>query len=212
MLIRQFTIGNTQTNSYVLGSAHSHTCLVIDVADKPNDLLEFLSESNLQLKAVLITHGHYDHIAGLKKLLAVHTQAKLIMGRNAQSIARNPLKNYSAFFALPIAAPKADRLVAEPESIEFDGLTLGVLDLPGHSPGSIGLFDTRENSVYCGDTLFYGSVGRTDFSGASGELLAESIRNKLLTLPDDTKVFPGHGRPTTIGFERKNNPFLNGEH
>ena len=101
--------------------------------------------------------------------------------------------------------------MVEPERIEIDGLSLEVMDLPGHSAGSIGLYHARDKSVYCGDTLFAGSIGRTDFPGASHELLLESIRKKLMALPDDTKVWPGHGEQTTIGLERRTNPFLNGE-
>ena len=110
-----------------------------------------------------------------------------------------------------ICGPKADRLVTEPDRIEIEGVRLEVLDLPGHSAGSIGLYDAQDASVYCGDTLFAGSIGRTDFPGASQELLLQSIRNKLMTLADDTKVLPGHGEQTTIGLERRSNPFLNGE-
>lgn len=211
MLLKKFTLGQLETNSYVLGSADKRSCLVVDVGDKPDALLDFLSSENFSLEAVVLTHGHYDHIGGLKELLKAHPQAKLIVGHDAQKVLRNPLKNYSAFFALPVCGPKADRLVAEPECIEIDGLSLEVLDLPGHSPGSIGLYDAQDQSVYCGDTLFAGSIGRTDFPGASHELLLQSIRNKLMALADDTKVLPGHGQQTTIGLERLTNPFLNGE-
>ena len=211
MLLKKFILGQLETNSYVLGSAEKRTCLVIDVADKPDALLAFLDSEKLSLEAVALTHGHYDHIAGLKKLLKAHPLAKLIVGHDAQKVLSNPLKNYSAFFALPFSGPKADRLVAEPEHIEIDGLSLEVLDLPGHSPGSIGLYDAQDQSVYCGDTLFAGSIGRTDFPGASHELLLQSIRTKLMALVDDTKVLPGHGQETTIGRERRTNPFLNGE-
>ncbi len=211
MLLKKFTLGQMETNSYVLGSAGQGGCLVIDVGAKPAALLDFLSRQKLHLEAVVLTHGHYDHIAGLKELLKAHRQAKLIIGRDAEKVARNPLKNFSALFALPISAPKADRLVAEPERIEIDALSLEVMDLPGHSPGSIGLYHAEDKSVYCGDTIFAGSIGRTDFPGASHELLLESIRNKLMALSDDTKVWPGHGEQTTIGLERRTNPFLNGE-
>lgn len=211
MLLKKFTLSKMETNSYVLGSAGQRSCLVIDVGDKPAALLDFLTSENLSLEAVVLTHGHYDHISGLKELLKAHPQAKLIVGHDAQKVLRNPLKNYSAFFALPICGPKADRLVTEPDRIEIDALCLEVLDLPGHSPGSIGLYDAQDDSVYCGDTLFAGSIGRTDFPGASHELLLQSIRNKLMALADDTKVLPGHGQETTIGLERRTNPFLNGE-
>ena len=106
---------------------------------------------------------------------------------------------------------RADRLVAEPDTLEIAGESLAVLDLPGHSSGSIGLYDPRDQCLYCGDVLFAGSIGRTDFPGASHEELLSSIRTRILTLPDQTKVFPGHGPSTTIGLERRTNPFLNGQ-
>ena len=185
--------------------------LNILVDASPDFRQQALKNNIFNIDILLVTHSHYDHIGGLKKLLKTHGRAKLIIGRDAQKVCRNPLRNYSAFFASPISTPKADRLVVQGERIEIDGLSLEVLDLPGHSPGSIGLYEALDKSVYCGDTLFAGSIGRTDFPGASHELLLESIRSKLMNLPDDTKVWPGHGQETTIGVERRTNPFLNGE-
>ena len=209
MLLKQFTLSSMGTNSYVLGSSDGHGCLVIDMGAEPAPLLEYLQQKNLSLEAVILTHGHYDHIAGVNDVLKTHPQAKVILGRDAQKVASNPLRNLSAFFFKPSSVRQADLLVAQPDKIELAGLALEVLDLPGHSPGSIGLYDPQAQSVYCGDTLFAGSVGRTDFPGASGELLLQSIRNNLMTLPDQTKVWPGHGPPSSIGIERRTNPFLN---
>ena len=211
MLLKHFSLGPMETNSYVLGSADEGSCLVIDVGAQPLPLLDSLSRKNLRLEAVVLTHGHYDHIAGVKELLKAHPQAQLILGQDAQKVVSSPLRNLSVLFFRPFSSRQADRLVAQPQRIELAGLSLEVMDLPGHSPGSIGLYDAQEGSVYCGDTLFAGSVGRTDFPGASQELLLESIRNRLMALPDETKVWPGHGPPTTIGLERRTNPFLNGQ-
>ena len=211
MLLKHFSLGPMETNSYVLGSADEASCLVIDVGAQPLPLLDSLSRKNLRLEAVVLTHGHYDHIAGVKELLKAHPQAQLILGQDAQKVVSSPLRNLSVLFFRPFSVRKADRLVAQSQRIELPGLSLEVMDLPGHSPGSIGLYDAQEGSVYCGDTLFAGSVGRFDFPGASRELLLESIRNRLLALPDETKVWPGHGPPTTIGLERRTNPFLNGQ-
>ncbi len=211
MLIKKFTLGQMETNSYVLGSAVQRSGLVIDVAAGPAPLLDFLERERLTLEAVILTHGHYDHIAGVKELLKAHPKALLILGRDAQKVAASPMRNLSILFLKPFSIRKSDRLVTQPQRIELAGLSLEVMDLPGHSPGSIGLYDAQQPSVYCGDTLFAGSIGRTDFPGASHELLLQSIRNKLMALPDDTKVWPGHGQQTTIGLERRTNPFLNGE-
>ena len=211
MLIKHLSLGQMETNTYVLGSADADACLVIDVGAHPLPLLDLLRRQHLRLEAVLLTHGHYDHIAGLKELFKAHPQAKLILSQSAEKVVRNPLRNLSVLFFKPFSIRKADRLVSEPQRIELAGLSLAVMDMPGHSPGSIGLYDAQDKSVYCGDTLFAGSIGRTDFPGSSQELLLESIRTKLLVLPDETKVCPGHGPCTTIGLERRTNPFLNGE-
>ena len=211
MLLKHLTLSSMETNTYVLGSADTNACVVIDVAAQPQPLLDFLDRKQLKLQAVIITHGHYDHIAGVKELLKAHPKAQLILGRDAQKVACNPLRNLSLLFFKAFSIRKPDLLVSEPQQIALAGLALQVLDLPGHSPGSIGLYDPQAKSVYCGDTLFAGSIGRTDFPGASGELLLESIRTKLMTLPDETKVWPGHGPVTSIGVERRTNPFLNGQ-
>ena len=209
MLLKNFTLSDMEANAYVLGS--SGQCLVIDAPDNPRPLLDFIAARDLTLSAVVLTHGHYDHIAGLKKLLKAHPQAQVIFGRGAEKIAGNAAKNFSAFFSLPFAVHQADQLISEPEILEIAGESLTVLDLPGHSAGSVGLYDAQNHSIYCGDVLFAGSIGRTDFPGSSPEELLQSIRTKLLTLPDQTKVFPGHGPSTTIGQERKTNPFLTGQ-
>lgn len=211
MLLNHFTLSQMATNAYVLASENQPDCLIVDLGAEPESLLDFLGQENRTVAAVVLTHGHYDHIAGLKKLLKAHPQAEVIFGKGAEKVAGNPLKNFSAFFSLPFAIRRADRLVSEPEILDIAGLSLKVLDLPGHSAGSIGLYEPQDKSVYCGDTLFAGSIGRTDFPGASHEQLLDSIGKKLLTLPDETKVFPGHGSPTTIGTERSSNPFLNGQ-
>ena len=210
MLLKHLTLSSMQTNTYVLGCSGGDSCVVIDVAAQPQPLLDFLDRKNLTLEALVLTHGHYDHIAGVKDVLKAHPEAKLVLGQDAQKVACSPMRNLSILFFKPFSIRQADLLVTDSQQIELAGLSLQVLDLPGHSPGSIGLYDAQTQSVYCGDTLFAGSVGRTDFPGASGELLLESIRSKLLTLPDATTVWPGHGPSTTIGVERRTNPFLNG--
>ncbi|NIA07794.1 MAG: MBL fold metallo-hydrolase [Actinobacteria bacterium] len=210
MLLKHFTLSSMQTNTYVLGCSGSDACVIIDVGAGAGPLLDFLQRKSLRLEALILTHGHYDHIAGVKELLKVHPEAQIILGQDAQKVACSPMRNLSLLFFKPFSIRPADRLVADSQRLELAGLSLEVLDLPGHSPGSIGLYDAQAQSVYCGDTLFAGSVGRTDFPGASGELLLESIRSKLMALPDETKVWPGHGPSTTIGVERRTNPFLNG--
>ena len=211
MLLKHLTLSSMETNTYVLGSADTDACVVIDVAAQPEPLLDFLDRKHLTLEAVALTHGHYDHIAGVKELLKADPKALLILGRDAQKVAASPMRNLSILFLKPFSIRKSDRLVTQPQRIELAGLSLEVMDLPGHTPGSIGLYDAQQPSVYCGDTLFAGSIGRTDFPGASGELLLQSIRNKLMALPDETEVWPGHGPPTTIGQERRTNPFINGQ-
>ena len=144
MLIKQFTLGPTETNTYVLGTDGHDGCVVIDVGPQPSALLDFLSSRGLSVAAVVVTHGHYDHIAGIKELLKAHPQARLILGQDAQKVAASPLRNLSLLFFRSFSIRKADRLVAQPQGLELAGLHLEVLDLPGHSPGSIGLYDARD--------------------------------------------------------------------
>jgi glyoxylase-like metal-dependent hydrolase (beta-lactamase superfamily II) len=198
-----------EENTYVVWCDGQDDALVIDPGLQPELILDFLTERNLGVAAILNTHGHGDHIGGNAALKQAYPQAPLVAGVNEAKLLIDANANLSAPFGMPITSPSADTLVREGETVEAAGIRLEVLDVPGHSPGHI-VFVYRATPclVFGGDVLFRGSIGRTDFPNCNGQLLLAGIRNKLFTLPPDTIVYPGHGPVTTIGYEKKTNPFV----
>jgi glyoxylase-like metal-dependent hydrolase (beta-lactamase superfamily II) len=197
-------------NTYVLWRPERTECLVIDPGLEPDLILEVLRDENLSVAAILNTHGHVDHIGGNAELKAHFPEAPLLIGAGDLEMLSDPVKNLSALGGVRIVSPPADRTVAEGETLELAGLTFEVREIPGHSPGHV-VFLCRDSSpwsVFGGDVLFRGGVGRCDFPGGSGVQLLTGIRRKLFDLPADTVVYPGHGPVTTIGHESKTNPFL----
>jgi glyoxylase-like metal-dependent hydrolase (beta-lactamase superfamily II) len=196
-------------NTYIAWMPPRHDALVVDPGLQPEAILEFLRDNDLTLAVILNTHGHADHIGGNADLKAAYPTAPLIIGANEQHLLTDANANLSAPFGLPITSPPADRVVREGETFEVAGVTLEVLDVPGHSPGHVVYLVRGEPCiVFGGDVLFRGGVGRYDFPGSDGKLLFDGIRKKLYTLPPDTVVYPGHGPVTTIGNERRTNPFV----
>jgi hydroxyacylglutathione hydrolase len=199
-------------NSYILGRADRTDVLVIDPGFQPDLILDALRDEELQVAAILNTHGHVDHIAGNAAMKKAFPAAPIIVGAGDADMLIDADLNMSAPFGLPIVSPPADRLVREGETIEFAGLKLEVFDIPGHSPGHVVfLLRGSPDIVIGGDVLFRGSVGRTDLPGGSFAQLRFGIEAKLFTLPADTVVYPGHGPVTTIGHEKRTNPFVGQE-
>ncbi len=188
-----------------------HTdAIVIDPGFDPQSILDLLGREGRTPAAILNTHGHLDHIAGNEAMKAAFPDAPLVIGRNEANLLRDPEANMSASMGLAIRSPDADRLVADGEQFEVAGLTFNVREIPGHSPGSV-VFICDEFDppiVFGGDVLFAGSVGRTDLAGGDFGLLRSGIHEKLFTLPEATRVYPGHGPATTVGRERRTNPFV----
>jgi glyoxylase-like metal-dependent hydrolase (beta-lactamase superfamily II) len=199
-------------NTYIAWESPRREALVIDPGLDPESIIEFLRKRDLTPAAILNTHGHADHIGGNAELKSAYPDAPIIIGVNEQHLLSDADANLSAAFGLPITSPPADRTVREGDIVESAGITLEVLDVPGHSPGHV-VFVVRGKPfiVFGGDVLFRGGIGRYDFPGSDGELLFQGIRDKLYTLPPDTVVYPGHGPTTTIGNERRTNPFVRDE-
>lgn len=209
MKIDRLILGDFQTNCYVVRADDMATeCLIVDTGLDSADLLAFLKERRLSPTAVILTHGHADHIAGLTAVRRQHPHLKVYIHRLDAALLADPRANLSALAGAPLRTEAADVLLEDSDVIREAGIALKVLHTPGHTPGGICLYAESEGLVFAGDTLFAEGVGRTDFPGGDERQLVESIRTRLLTLPDETAVYPGHAMRTTIAHEKSHNPFL----
>lgn len=197
-----------EENAYLVWLPESRSALVIDPGLEPELILDALRQHDLNLVGILNTHGHADHIGGNAALKQTFPAAPLLIGVGDEIMLSSARANLSAHLGFNIVSPPADRTLREGDVVELAGLRLEVLDIPGHSPGHIVyLWRGPSMVVFGGDVLFRGSIGRSDFPGGDGDLLIRGIRDKLFPLPDDTVVYPGHGPVTTIGREKRANPF-----
>ncbi|NLJ33183.1 MAG: MBL fold metallo-hydrolase [Firmicutes bacterium] len=205
MEIKRYVLGNLGANCYLLVSRKGDEALVIDPGGDPAPVLQDIKEQGLNLLYIINTHGHGDHIGG-NGALQKATGAEILIHRGDAHMLASAIKNLSIFTGDRCTSPAADRLLEDGDIISWGQESHRVLHTPGHTPGSICLLG--EGHVFSGDTLFAGSVGRTDFPGSSPEDILTSIKGKLLTLPPETRVLPGHGPETDIGTEKRSNPFL----
>lgn len=197
-------------NSYLVFRAGSPEAIIIDPGLEPELILEEVRKRKLKIVAILNTHGHADHIAGNEAMKSAFPDAPLLIGTGDAPMLTDANLNLSAPFGMPVVSPPADQLLNEGDTINHAGIPLKIREIPGHSPGHIVFIAEDETpvQVFGGDTLFAGSIGRTDFPGGSLQVLLDGIRKKLFTLPDETIVYPGHNEPTTVGVEKRENPFL----
>jgi hydroxyacylglutathione hydrolase len=200
-------VGMLQCNCSIFGDEQSREAIVVDPGDQIDDILAVLAKHSLTVKAIVITHAHIDHIGGAAKLKAV-TAAPVYMNQNDQEL-YDRLDMQAGW--LGMATPsrtEIDSAAHEGDTLELGVAQFHVLETPGHTQGSISIWIPAENKLVAGDTLFRDSIGRTDLPGGDGRQILKSIHTKLLTLPEDAVVIPGHGPNTTIGREKERNPFL----
>jgi glyoxylase-like metal-dependent hydrolase (beta-lactamase superfamily II) len=196
-------------NTYVAHVRGRAACLVVDPGFEPDRIVDFLVDNDLVPAAILITHGHSDHIAGNEVMKQNWPACPLIVGVGDAPKLTDPVQNLSAPFGVRLVSPPADVLVRENDVYSAAGVDLEILETPGHSAGHV-VFVRKSQPwvVFGGDVLFRGSIGRTDFPDGDFDQLASAIHQKLFTMPADTIVLPGHGPITTIGHERLTNPFV----
>jgi glyoxylase-like metal-dependent hydrolase (beta-lactamase superfamily II) len=213
MQIDRLVLGEYENNSYIVRKDEKTTdCIVIDTGLIAKPLIDFLKQKNLNPQALILTHGHVDHIAGAAMLQKNFSKIKVCIHKADSHMLGDSVSNFSKFLGRRIESPPADVIFENEGQIEFAGLQFTILHTPGHTPGGICLYNKDEKTLFTGDTLFAGSVGRTDFPGYDVEKcfeqLISNIKSKLLILPDDTAVLPGHGPGSTIGQEKLQNPYL----
>jgi hydroxyacylglutathione hydrolase len=209
MKIDRLILGAYQTNCFVLRANEvAKDCLIIDTGLEAEELVSFLEAHKLNPVAVVLTHGHIDHIAGLVALRNRFPDIKVYIHKLDSEMLMGEKDNLSAMAGLPFSSEPADFTLEEGDTIEQANIKLDVLHTPGHTPGGISLYSKTNGIVFVGDTLFADSVGRTDMPGGSSTKLIKSIKEKLCLLPDETIVYPGHGPQTTIAQEKASNPFL----
>ena len=209
MIIDALIIGDFETNCYCLReNENSHDCVIIDTGLDETELIDFLEEKQLNPVALVLTHGHIDHIAGVNAMREKFPEIKIYIHELDAQLLSDCKSNLSFMAGSKFTTKPADFLIEDGHIIEQAGISLQVLHTPGHTLGGISMYCPEEGVVFSGDALFADSIGRTDFPGGSMSQLVKAIKQKLLTLPGQTKVYPGHGPSTTIAREKTYNQYL----
>lgn len=205
----QIPLGPVQANAYII-SNDNHEALVVDPGAEAERIISLIEDEGLEPIAVLLTHAHFDHIGAVDGVRE-HWRIPVYLHSLEKDWPADPQKNGSAFFPSAggdITAGAADELVAGEGDLSIGRFSFRVYETPGHSPGSVSFYNLEDGVVFSGDALFAGSIGRTDLPGGNHDQLIQSIKEKLLSLPADTIVAPGHGPETTVGDEKRTNPFF----
>ena len=205
MIVKTLCVGMLQTNCYIVGCEETKEGVIIDPGGNAKRILAEVEKLGLKIKYIINTHGHFDHTLANKEVvkatgapLAIHSADAPMLTEGGGAL---------LFGIIGKASPPADMMLEEGQVLTLGNIELKVLHTPGHSPGSICLYNEKEGMLFDGDVLFNMGIGRTDLPGGNYHLMMDSLQ-RLLTLPDETMVYPGHGPPTTIGRERRSNPFL----
>ena len=205
LIIKELVVGPLMANCFICGCSKTKEAVVIDPGGDANIILLSLADSKLKAKYIINTHGHFDHVSANGKMKDATGADILIHPLDAPMLEK--LSSNAAFFGVSVEnSPPCDQTLEEGDTVSFGDITLKVIHTPGHTPGGISLY--TNGVVFVGDTLFAGSIGRTDFPGGDFSTLISSIKTKLFKMEDDIRVFSGHGPETSIGTEKRHNPFV----
>ena len=207
MIIKELAVGPLMANCFICGCPETREAVVIDPGGDANSILRALADDKLKVKYIINTHGHFDHVSANGKIKDATGADILIHPLDAPMLVN--LSSNAAIFGISVEnSPPCDQTIEEGDTVSFGNVTLNVIHTPGHTPGGISLF--TNGVVFVGDTLFAGSIGRTDFPGGDFNTLISSIQTKLFKMADTVKVLSGHGPETSIGREKRYNPFVGG--
>lgn len=205
MIIEKLSSGVYGANCYIIASESTKDGIIIDPADNTKGLMELIEKKNLNIRYIILTHGHGDHIGGIRELKE-STNSEILIHKEDKEMLENKDLNLSSQMPMVMVEIKPDRVLEDGEIIDFGDIKAEIIHTPGHTKGCISI--KIDNNIFTGDTLFKGSIGRTDLYGGSYDNIIASIKDKLMTYDDEIKVYPGHGPMSTIGYERNTNPFL----
>ena len=207
MRITNLPSGALQANTYLAVDEKTNEGFIVDPGGYNKVLTKEVRDNDVNIKYIILTHGHSDHICGVNEHKAEFPDAKIVAYKDEEAMLENPNLNQSPGFGVPYST-KADILVSDGDELKVGDVTLKFIHTPGHTEGGMCIYVKEAKALFSGDTLFRQSIGRTDFPGGSYKEIMDSIRKKLFLLPDDTNVFPGHMGMTSIGFEKENNPIV----
>jgi len=202
--IEKFVLGPLDTNAYLVVN-ENNKAFVVDPSDEPSEIVNFMHSNKIILESIVVTHGHFDHIMGIPEIVESFPDVKVYVSQGEEILLKEPQYNGSLMIGVPFTYDGALNELIEGEMI-IGSFNINVIFVPGHSPAGTAIL--IGNNLLCGDILFAGSIGRADLLGGDEDLLVNGIKSKLMVLPDDTIVCPGHGGRTTIARERKANPYL----
>jgi glyoxylase-like metal-dependent hydrolase (beta-lactamase superfamily II) len=206
MHIKTMEVGSLCTNSYLVYCDDSKEGVIIDPGGDGDKIIQVIKDSGVEIKYILNTHGHHNHI-GANKNLKDFTGKDLLIHEKDGEMLTSPKRNFSLFLGEENCGPAADGFLKDGDVISFGSCSLKVIHLPGHTPGGVGFYAEKEGVLFSGDTLFYGSIGRTDLPGSDYQEMTKSLE-KLMKMPDETIVYPGHGPKTSVALEKEINPFI----
>jgi hydroxyacylglutathione hydrolase len=208
--IHPFALGEFQTNCFVVTTEAEKVCWIVDCGFDPGEMIDFIKREKLTPKAMLLTHTHVDHIAGIDEAIAALGRMPMFVHRAEAGFCSEPMLNLSVGIGMQLRVTEPDHYLSGGETLELGATTWRVVHTPGHSPGGVCYVHDESKQAIVGDTLFAGSIGRFDFPTSDADALRHSVREVMMSWPDDMTIYPGHGPKTTIGRERATNPYVTG--